>query len=168
MSELIRYAFGQSSLGRFIAAASSEGLVLFEFGVSDASMLSLLAERFPEAQFEHDDFGLQDTLRKLERLVEYPDGDPGVAVDLRGDAYQKQVWSLLRKIPAGETTTYGALAAKLGTRDARGVTEAIGSNPIAILIPCHRVVKKDGSISGYRWGVHRKRALLKKEQHLPK
>jgi AraC family transcriptional regulator, regulatory protein of adaptative response / methylated-DNA-[protein]-cysteine methyltransferase len=84
-------------------------------------MLNLLAERFPEAKFERDDFGLQDTLRKLERPVEHPEENPGVAIDLRGDPNQKQVWSLLQGIPAGETTSYGALAAKLGTRDARGV-----------------------------------------------
>jgi AraC family transcriptional regulator, regulatory protein of adaptative response / methylated-DNA-[protein]-cysteine methyltransferase len=70
----------------------------------------------------------------------------------------------LRTVPVGETTNYGALAAKLGTRDAREITEAIGRNPIAVLVPCHRVIKKDGSISGYRWGVKRKRELLKREQ----
>jgi AraC family transcriptional regulator of adaptative response/methylated-DNA-[protein]-cysteine methyltransferase len=74
------------------------------------------------------------------------------------------VWALLREIPPGETANYGALAAKLGARDAREVTEAIGANAIAILIPCHRVIKKDGSISGYRWGVRRNRALLERER----
>jgi len=90
--------------------------------------------------------------------------DPGIVLDMRGSDYQKQVWSMLREIPAGETTNYGSLAAKLGTRDAREVTEAIGSNAIAILVPCHRVIKKDGSTSGYRWGVRRKRALLERER----
>jgi AraC family transcriptional regulator, regulatory protein of adaptative response / methylated-DNA-[protein]-cysteine methyltransferase len=85
-------------------------------------------------------------------------------LDMRGSDYQKHVWAMLREIPSGETTSYGAMAAKLGTRDARDVTEAIGSNTIAILIPCHRVIKKDGSISGYRWGVRRKRSLLEREQ----
>jgi AraC family transcriptional regulator of adaptative response/methylated-DNA-[protein]-cysteine methyltransferase len=160
--ELIRYAFGRSSLGRFIAAASDKGLVVFEFGENEADLLALLTARLSEAKFEHDDFGLQDTLRKLVRVVEHPEENAGIAIDPRGDPYQKQVWGLLQGIPVGETTTYGALAAKLGTRDARGVTEAISLNPVAILIPCHRVVKKDGSISGYRWGVGRKRALLKK------
>jgi AraC family transcriptional regulator of adaptative response/methylated-DNA-[protein]-cysteine methyltransferase len=74
------------------------------------------------------------------------------------------VWTMLREIPAGETTNYGALAAKLGTRDARDVTGAIASNCIAILVPCHRVIRKDGSISGYGWGVRRKRALLNRER----
>jgi AraC family transcriptional regulator of adaptative response/methylated-DNA-[protein]-cysteine methyltransferase len=83
---------------------------------------------------------------------------------LRGTPYEVEVWSMLRAIPAGEMTNYGALAAKLGTRDAREVTEAIACNPIAVLVPCHRVIKKDGSISGYRWGVKRKRELLAREQ----
>ena len=75
-----------------------------------------------------------------------------------------KIWGKLREIPTGETTNYGALAADLGTRDAREVTEAISANPIAILVPCHRVIKKDGSISGYRWGVRRKRVLLERER----
>jgi AraC family transcriptional regulator of adaptative response/methylated-DNA-[protein]-cysteine methyltransferase len=101
---------------------------------------------------------------KLEHLVDHPDQDPGIVLHMRGSDYQKQVWTILREVPAGETTNYGSLAANLGTRDARDVTEAISSNTIAVLIPCHRVVKKDGSISGYRWGVRRKRILLQRER----
>jgi AraC family transcriptional regulator of adaptative response/methylated-DNA-[protein]-cysteine methyltransferase len=89
---------------------------------------------------------------------------PCIALDPRGDDYQKTVWSIVQEIPAGETTTYGALAAKLGSRDARDVTAAIAANAIALLIPCHRVVKKDGSLSGYRWGTKRKRTLLERER----
>ena len=163
MSELIRYAFGKSTLGGFIAAMSGAGLVSFEFGDDEAALGRSLAAQFPDAQVERDDASLRQLIHQLELLVDHPDEDPRIKLDPRGSAYEKQVWSLLREIPAGETTTYGALAAKLGTRDARDVTEAISSNRIAILIPCHRVVKKDGSISGYRWGVHRKRALLKRE-----
>ena len=100
----------------------------------------------------------------LGHVIDDPSHDPGIKLDPRGSDYQKRVWAMLRDIPAGETTYYGALAAKLGTRDAREVTEAIGSNAIAILVPCHRVLKKDGSISGYRWGVRRKRALLERER----
>ena len=127
-------------------------------------MLDALRARFPDAAIDQDDDGLSDTVGKLRCLVDHPDQDPGIGLDLRGSAYQKQIWTMLREIPAGETTNYGALAAKLGTRDARDVTEAIGANSIAILIPCHRVVKKDGSISGYRWGARRKRALLDRER----
>jgi AraC family transcriptional regulator of adaptative response/methylated-DNA-[protein]-cysteine methyltransferase len=101
---------------------------------------------------------------KLARLVDHPDQEPDIALDPRGSDYEKQVWTMLREIAPGETTTYGALAAKRGTRDAREVTEAIGANAVAILIPWHRVLKKNGSISGYRWGVRRKRALLDRER----
>jgi len=164
MSERIRYAWGISSLGNFIAAASDNGLVAFEFGEQGTAMLEALQAHFPEAIIEEDPKGLSDTAGKLERLVDHPFRDPRIVLDMRGSDYQKQVWTMLRKIPAAETTNYGSLAARLGTRDARDVTEAIGSNSIAILVPCHRVIKKDGSISGYRWGVRRKRILLERER----
>jgi AraC family transcriptional regulator of adaptative response/methylated-DNA-[protein]-cysteine methyltransferase len=164
MSERIRYAWGSSSLGDFIAAASDDGLVAFEFGEQGTAMLDTLQMRFPDAAIVDDRSGLSDMVGKLEHLVDHPDQDPGIVLDMRGSDYQKQVWTMLREVPAGETTNYGSLAAKLGTRDARDVTEAISSNTIAVLIPCHRVVKKDGSISGYRWGVRRKRILLQRER----
>ena len=160
MTEHIRYAGGKSSLGDFLAAVSDRGLVAFEFD----TMPDALRLRFPEAGVEADPGGLSDVVRALARVVDDPSHDPGIVLDPRGSDYQKRVWAMLRDIPAGETTCYGALAAKLGTRDAREVTEAIGSNTIAILVPCHRVLKKDGSISGYRWGVRRKRALLERER----
>jgi AraC family transcriptional regulator of adaptative response/methylated-DNA-[protein]-cysteine methyltransferase len=164
MSETIRYAFGQSSLGGFLAAASDRGLVAFEFTDRGTAILDVLRDRFPAASLEQDDGGLAETVGKLEVLVDRPETDPGIALDPRGSDYQKRVWSLLREIPVGQTTSYGALAASLGTRDARDVTEAIASNAIAILIPCHRVIKKDGALSGYRWGFRRKRALLERER----
>jgi AraC family transcriptional regulator of adaptative response/methylated-DNA-[protein]-cysteine methyltransferase len=166
MSECIRYAWGQSSLGEFIAAVSGRVLVAFEFADSRTAVLDALRTRLPDAIFEEDREGLSEFVGKLATLVDHPESDRGIALDPRGNDYQKQVWSLLRDIPAGQTTNYGALAAKLGTRDARDVTEAIASNGIAILIPCHRVVKKDGSLSGYRWGFRRKRALLERERQL--
>jgi len=164
MSERIRFAWGSSSLGDFIVVASDKGIVAFEFGKHRTVMLDALHARFPDAAIAQDDNGLSDTVGKLEYLVDHPDQDPDIVLDLRGSAYQKQIWTMLREIPTGATTNYGALAAKLGTRDARDVTEAIGSNSISILIPCHPVVRKDGSIYGYRWGVRRKRALLDRER----
>jgi AraC family transcriptional regulator of adaptative response/methylated-DNA-[protein]-cysteine methyltransferase len=164
MSERIRFAWGSSSLGEFLAAVSDKGLVLFEFGENRPAMQTQLQACAPDAIIEQDDEGLSEIVGKLAYVVDRPDHDPGFALDPRGSAYQQQAWKLLREIPVGETTNYGALAAKLGIRDAREVTEAIASNPIVILIPCHRVIKKDGSISGFRCGVWRKRALLKREQ----
>jgi AraC family transcriptional regulator, regulatory protein of adaptative response / methylated-DNA-[protein]-cysteine methyltransferase len=127
-------------------------------------MEDALRVRFPEADVIDGQEGLTDVLKKVNRAIEEPGFDPAVPLDLRGTPYEVEVWSMLRAIAAGETTNYGALAAKLGTRDARDVTEAIARNPIAVLVPCHRVVKKDGSISGYRWGVKRKRELLDREK----
>ena len=165
MSETIRYAFGQSPLGDFLAARSDRGLVAFEFGDRHTTLVAALHQRFPDAAVEQDDTNLSTTIDALARLVEHPEREPGLTLDPRGSAYQKRVWEILRQVPAGQTITYGAVAAKLGTpRDARDATEAIAANGIAILIPCHRVVKKDGSLSGYRWGIRRKRALLAREQ----
>jgi AraC family transcriptional regulator of adaptative response/methylated-DNA-[protein]-cysteine methyltransferase len=164
MSDLIRYSRGHSSLGDFIAAASERGLVAFEFGDRQEELDALRA-RFPEATIEEDGAGLSDTIGKLAAAVEHPERDPGLTLDMRGTDYEKRVWTILQEVPAGQTTTYGAVAAKMGTpRDARDATEAIAANAIAILIPCHRVVKKDGSLSGYRWGFKRKRELLAREQ----
>jgi AraC family transcriptional regulator, regulatory protein of adaptative response / methylated-DNA-[protein]-cysteine methyltransferase len=164
MREQIRYAWGASSLGELLVAVSDVGVLAFEFGDNRAALLSALEGRLPEANVVNDPSGLVETVTKLEYIVDHPDKDAGIVLDMRGSDYQKQVWTMLREIPCGKTTSYGALAAKLGTRDAREVTEAIGSNTIAIVIPCHRVIKKDGSISGYRWGVRRKRALLERER----
>lgn len=164
MPEQIRYAWGASSLGEFIVAVSDVGVLAFEFGDNRAALLSALESRLPEATVVNDPSGLVGTVTELEDIIDHPDKDAGIVLDMRGSDYQKQVWTMLREIPCGETTGYGALAVKLETRDAREVTEAIGSNTIAILIPCHRVIKKDGSISGYRWGVRRKRALLERER----
>jgi AraC family transcriptional regulator of adaptative response/methylated-DNA-[protein]-cysteine methyltransferase len=164
MKERIRYAWGHSSLGDFIVAASDNGLVAFEFADRTEHAVEALRARFPEASVELDDSGLADMLVKLADVVDRPDHDPGIPLDIRGTDYQKKVWTILRDIPTGTTTNYGAIATKMGTRDPRDVTEAIASNTIAILIPCHRVVKKDGSLSGYRWGFKRKRELLSREQ----
>jgi AraC family transcriptional regulator, regulatory protein of adaptative response / methylated-DNA-[protein]-cysteine methyltransferase len=108
MSERIRYARGSSSLGDFTAAVSDKGLVAFEFGEPDAAMLDALQARFPDAVIEDDRSGLSGTIGKLEHLVDHPDEDLGIALDMRGSDYQKTVWTQLREIPAGETTNYGA------------------------------------------------------------
>jgi AraC family transcriptional regulator of adaptative response/methylated-DNA-[protein]-cysteine methyltransferase len=161
MSYVIRYAFGKTSFGDVAVAASDKGVVALEF-VDDRSVSEeLLHSRFMDAKVVSDQTGLSLLLSRITRAVEQPDRGFDIERDLRGTPYEIQVWNLLRKIAVGETTSYGALAAKLGTRD---VTVAISTNPIAILVPCHRVLKKNGSISGYRWGVRRKRALLEHEQ----
>jgi AraC family transcriptional regulator, regulatory protein of adaptative response / methylated-DNA-[protein]-cysteine methyltransferase len=164
MREVIRFALGHSSLGEFMVAMSDKGLVALELGSSRDSTEEALRTLFPDAEVVNKQVELVDILEKITRVIEEPGFDPGLPLDMRGTAYEIKVWAMLRALPIGETISYGALAAKLGTRDARDVTKAIASNPIAVLVPCHRVIKKDGSISGYRWGVKRKRELLARER----
>jgi AraC family transcriptional regulator of adaptative response/methylated-DNA-[protein]-cysteine methyltransferase len=164
MREVIRYAWGTSSLGDFFVARSDRGLVACAFSTDRAGVEESLRARWPEADVVADPEGMTEVVGNLGQMVERPGADPGIPLDLRGTPFERQVWSLLREIPLGETTSYGTLAARLGTRDARDVTAAIVANPLAILVPCHRVTMKDGSISGYRWGVWRKRALLARER----
>lgn len=164
MREIIRFAWGISTLGDFVVAMSEKGVVALEFGSAHAAMEDALALRLPDADIERDQAGLAEVIGKLAGLIDDPATSCDVPLDMRGTPYEVQVWRMLQDIPAGQTTNYGSLAAKLGSRDPRGVTAAIASNPLAVLVPCHRVIRKDGSISGYRWGVRRKRALLEREQ----
>lgn len=164
MQETIRFAWGTSSLGNFLAALSDKGIVALEFGSDRPAMDQALRARFPEADIVESQKDLSTVLAGLTRAIEEPGFDPGIPLDLRGTPYEIGVLEMLREIPAGETTNYSALATRLGTRDARDVTAAIANNSVAILVPCHRVIKKDGSISGYRWGFKRKRELLAREQ----
>jgi AraC family transcriptional regulator of adaptative response/methylated-DNA-[protein]-cysteine methyltransferase len=164
MREIIRFAWGTSSLGDFMVATSGKGLVALEFNSNHSATEDALRDRFPQADVVRQQQRLLHVLDKVTRAIEEPGFDPALPLDLRGTPYELEVWSMLCAIPIGETTNYGALAAKLGTRDAREVTVAIACNPIAVLVPCHRVIKKDGSISGYHWGVKRKRELLAREQ----
>ena len=156
----IRYAFGDSSLGPFVAALSARGLaaVAFDAGLAE------LEVRFPGADLVEDQAALSKTIDKLTALIDRPEDDPGLTLDLQGSDFECRVWNALRGIPVGATTTYGEIATRLGVpRQAREVGEACAANRLAIVVPCHRVVKKDGSISGYRWGVRRKRKLLERE-----
>jgi AraC family transcriptional regulator, regulatory protein of adaptative response / methylated-DNA-[protein]-cysteine methyltransferase len=157
---MIRYAFGDSSLGPFVAALSGRGLALVAF---DAG-LAELEGRFPDADLVEDRAALAETVGKLTAMIDHPESDTGLTLDLQGSDFECRVWNALREIPAGTTTTYGEIAARLGVpHQAREVGEACAANKLAIVVPCHRVVKKDGSISGYRWGVRRKRKLLERE-----
>jgi AraC family transcriptional regulator of adaptative response/methylated-DNA-[protein]-cysteine methyltransferase len=164
MRDVIRYAFDRTSLGEVLVAASEKGVVAVEFANNRDMAEELLRLRFSEADVVFDEEGLSRVLASIRRVVDQPLAGSDVELDLRGTPYEIRVWNLLREIAVGETTSYGALAAKLGTRDARDVTKAISTNPIAVLVPCHRVLKKDRSISGYRWGMRRKRALLNREE----
>jgi AraC family transcriptional regulator, regulatory protein of adaptative response / methylated-DNA-[protein]-cysteine methyltransferase len=165
MTEIIRYATGDSSLGRFVAAESDRGLVSFEFVEDAGAALDALRASLGGALLVEDDAAMAATIRHLAETIDRPGHDAELKLDPRGSEFELRVWNALRQIPAGSTATYGDIAATLGTpRDAREVGEACAANRIAILIPCHRVVKKDGKLAGYRWGFQRKRALLAREQ----
>lgn len=166
MRETILFAWEASSLGDFVVATSDKGVVTLEFSSLHAAMEDTLRLRFPDAYLERRQEELTGVIGTVAGLFDNPAADCHLPLDLRGTPYELIVWRMLREIPSGQTTTYGALAAKLGSRDARDVTAAIANNPIAVIVPCHRVIKKDGSISGYRWGVNRKRALLAREQRM--
>ena len=166
MSEIIRYSWGKSSLGDFIVATSDKGVVVFEFAHTGNCAECEIGDLVPDATLVRDDEGLAGLVDKLTAIVEHPDQDSNIPLDPRGSDFEKRVWTLLRDVPAGYTTNYGQISTMAGTgNDAREVTKAISANRIAILIPCHRILKKDGSISGYRWGVSRKRELLKREEN---
>ena len=160
MANTIRYASGNSSLGPLIAALSDRGLALVAF---DAGVAELRA-RFPDADLVEDQAALQETIGRLAGLIDHSRGDGAFTLDLQGSDFECRVWNMLREIPSGTTATYGEIATRLGVpRQAREVGEACAANKLAVVVPCHRIVKKDGSISGYRWGVRRKRALLERE-----
>ena len=160
MDNTIRYAFADSTLGPILAGLSGRGLAFVTFD----SDVAELAARFPEAPLLEDRAALAGTLARLCRLIDDPADAVDIALDLQGSDFECRVWKALRAVPTGTTASYGEIAARLGVpRQAREVGEACAANRIAIVVPCHRIVKKDGSISGYRWGVRRKRALLERE-----
>jgi AraC family transcriptional regulator of adaptative response/methylated-DNA-[protein]-cysteine methyltransferase len=165
MRENIRFAWGSSSLGDYMVAKSEQGLVAVEFSSHRSATEAALRSRFAQTDVINRQQELSNVVQEVKRAIEDPGFDLAIPLDLRGTPYEVHVWRMLCEIPVGQTTNYGALAAKLGTRDAREATDAIARNPVAVLVPCHRVIKKDGSISGYRWGSKRKRELLAREQH---
>lgn len=164
MTETIRYASGQSSLGPFLAAASARGLMMVAFADPGEGSSDGLRARFPDAEIVEDPSFMREALDGVIGLIEHPETKNALPIDLRGSPFELSVWNALREIPAGETVAYGDIAARIGSpREAREVAEACAANSLAVVVPCHRVVKKDGSISGYRWGVRRKRALIERE-----
>jgi AraC family transcriptional regulator, regulatory protein of adaptative response / methylated-DNA-[protein]-cysteine methyltransferase len=164
--ELIRFAIGQCSLGAILVAVTDKGICAISLGDDPERLVCNLEDRFPKAQLIGGDQDFEQWVAKVIGLVEAPSLSLDLPLDVRGTAFQQRVWQALREIPVGETASYTAIAQRIGTPKAvRAVAQACASNAIAVAIPCHRVVRNDGALSGYRWGVARKRALLKKEAH---
>jgi AraC family transcriptional regulator of adaptative response/methylated-DNA-[protein]-cysteine methyltransferase len=160
----IFFAIGTCSLGFILAAQSGRGVCAILLGEEPALLLQDLQDRFPNANLIGNEPGYEDLVAKVVGLVERPHVGFDLPLDVRGTAFQQRVWTALRQIPPGSTVSYAEIAAKIGMPKAvRAVAQACAANALAVAIPCHRVVKNDGSLSGYRWGVERKRALLERE-----
>jgi AraC family transcriptional regulator of adaptative response/methylated-DNA-[protein]-cysteine methyltransferase len=143
---------------------SAQGVCAIMLGNDPAALVRDLEDRFPRATMVGGDAGFESLVSKVVGLVESPHLGLDLPLDVRGTAFQQRVWQALGEIPAGHTVSYRELAERIGKPSAvRAVAQACGANPVAIAIPCHRVVRTDGSLSGYRWGVERKRALLERE-----
>jgi len=161
----IRFAVAQCTLGALLVAASGIGVCAILLGDDPEQLVRDLQDRFAQARLVGADAGFESWVAQVVGLVESPGIGLNLPLDLRGTAFQRRVWEALRRIPAGTTVSYAALAAELGQpRAARAVAQACAANPLAVAVPCHRVVRTDGSLSGYRWGVARKRDLLAREQ----
>jgi AraC family transcriptional regulator of adaptative response/methylated-DNA-[protein]-cysteine methyltransferase len=162
--ESIHFAVGECSLGSVLVAATDKGVCAIMLGDDPDGLVRTLQDRFAKARLVGGDAGFERLVAKVVGLVEAPAVAIDLPLDVRGTAFQERVWQALRKIPAGSTVSYADIARRLGTPKAvRAVAQACGANPVAIAIPCHRVVRRDGELSGYRWGVERKRALLDRE-----
>jgi AraC family transcriptional regulator, regulatory protein of adaptative response / methylated-DNA-[protein]-cysteine methyltransferase len=161
--ETLRYATAAGPLGRVLLAASAQGVCALLLGDSDEALEAELQQRFAAAQRLRDDADLSPWLAQVIAQIEEPARAAQLPLDIRGTVFQQQVWRALRGIPLGETRNYAELAAQLGSHP-RAVARACASNPLGLLIPCHRVVASNGSLSGYRWGVERKAALLEHER----
>ena len=163
--ETIRFTTVKTGLGWALVAATDRGICMTALGDERAPLEAELRRRFPAALIWPADAALTAWAERIVRFVTRPDAQPDLPLDIRGTAFQAQVWRALQKIPPGRTTSYSEIAAALGRPEAvRAVARAIASNNLALLVPCHRVVRSDGELAGYRWGVERKRALIERER----
>lgn len=161
--ESLRYATSPCSLGLLLMAASDKGICALLFGSEEQALLDQLQQRFAAARLHRDQQGLGESLSAVLTQLQEPSRAARLPLDLRGSAFQQRVWQALREIPAGQTRRYGEVAETLGSH-ARAVARACASNPVGLLVPCHRVVGANQSLTGYRWGIERKAALLKSER----
>jgi AraC family transcriptional regulator of adaptative response/methylated-DNA-[protein]-cysteine methyltransferase len=163
--EVLRVAVARCTLGAVLVASTDKGVAAIEFGDDPGELKRILTERFPRAHLIEGDSSFEHHVAEIVALIEQPAKGFDLPLDIRGTAFQQRVWQALRDIPPGQTFSYAEVAARIGSPSAvRAVARACAANPVAVAIPCHRVVRKDGSLSGYRWGAVRKRALLDRER----
>ena len=163
--ETIRFTTVRTGLGWALVAATTRGICMTALGDERAALEAELRRRFPAALIWPADAALTAWAERIVRFITRPDAQPDLPLDIRGTAFQALVWRALLKIPPGRTATYSEIAAALGRPSAvRAVAHACASNKLAVLVPCHRVVRRNGDLAGYRWGIERKRALLARER----
>jgi AraC family transcriptional regulator of adaptative response/methylated-DNA-[protein]-cysteine methyltransferase len=161
---VIRFAVGQCSLGAILVAQSQRGICAILLGDDPDSLVRDLQDQFPKAEIVGGDSGFEQLVAEVVGFIEAPSIGLHLPLDVQGTAFQERVWRALREIPPGTTVSYAEIASRIGSpKSARAVAQACATNHIAVAIPCHRVVRRDGDLAGYRWGVDRKRELLRRE-----
>jgi AraC family transcriptional regulator, regulatory protein of adaptative response / methylated-DNA-[protein]-cysteine methyltransferase len=165
LAAIVRYTTARSPLGRMLIAATDKGICAIQFADTDEELQQGLMREFPFAVRKRDDAAMAQWKVSLDRLIDGEETNPSLPLDIRATAFQRRVWEALQRIPRGETRSYSAVAKKIGMPKAtRAVARACATNPVAVAIPCHRVVREDGELGGYRWGMERKEQLLAMEQ----
>ena len=163
--ETIRYVTVATPLGWALVAATARGVCLTALGDDRERLAAMVRERFPAALLVAEDAALKDWAEQIVRFITDPGQTPDLPLDIRGTAFQTRVWRALQRIPLGRTATYAEIARALGQPKAvRAVAQACAANNLALLVPCHRAIREDGDLAGYRWGLERKRALLERER----
>jgi AraC family transcriptional regulator of adaptative response/methylated-DNA-[protein]-cysteine methyltransferase len=165
--EVIRYGVGQTPTGRILVARTERGICALRLldGTTPAAELVDLRRKFPAADFQEDSSAAKALIHQINAVLEGQQKASSVPLDLQGTAFQKKVWQTLLTVPRGKTWSYSQLAAKVGKpRAVRAVASACARNPVGLLVPCHRILRNDGSLGGYGGGLERKRALLEMEQ----
>jgi AraC family transcriptional regulator, regulatory protein of adaptative response / methylated-DNA-[protein]-cysteine methyltransferase len=161
----IRFAIGECSLGAILVASSEKGVCAILMGDDPETLLRDLQDRFPKANLLGGDSAYEKLVARVVGFIEAPKIGLDLPLDIRGTAFQRRVWKELQRIPPGKTSTYSLVANRIGApKSVRAVAQACAANPLAVAIPCHRVLRMDGNLSGYCWGVDRKRALLAREE----
>ena len=164
VNEEIRFAVGQTSLGAILVASSTNGIAAILLGDDPDELVRNIQDRFPNARLIGADRDYEKLVARVVGFVEAPGSALNLPLDVRGTAFQRRVWQALQQIPVGKKVTYAEVARRIGSPTAvRAVAGACAANRLAVAIPCHRVVRNDGSLSGYAWGVERKRELIRKE-----
>ena len=167
MNTDIYFAVGKCYLGAILVARNLKGICAIFLGNAPDKLTQDLQDHFPNANLIRDDDQREQLVAKVVKVLEKPDRDLQLPLDIQGTSFQKRVWAALQEIPAGTTVSYTSIAEKIGApKSVRAVAGACGANRLAIAIPCHRVVRRDGSLSGYRWGVNIKRLLIDRETRI--